>query len=172
MKSVEIRTERLVLRPLGTEYLQTFCEFALDVENTKYMCFFPKEDSEEALHFLQDAEREWEKERPAFVEFAMLYEGRHIGTATVYFEEGFGELAWLVNRKYWGNGFAYEAAKALIAYTKSTYGTTRFHACCDSENVASYKTMEKLGMTKIGECTRRNRAATQDSLEYQYEMVV
>lgn len=40
----------------------------------------------------------------------------------------------------------------------------------DTENVASYKVMEKLGMTGTGEYGgRRNRAAAEESLEYQYE---
>ncbi|MBD5409586.1 MAG: GNAT family N-acetyltransferase [Treponema sp.] len=52
-------------------------------------------------------------------------------------------------QKHWGNGFAYEAAKAIIAYF-SENKTTHFTAHCNTENIASYKTMEKLGMIKIG----------------------
>ena len=50
---------------------------------------------------------------------------------------------------------------------------THFIARCDTENVASYKVMEKLGMTRTGKYGgRRNRAAAEDSFEYQYELHV
>lgn len=77
------------------------------------------------------------------------------------------------NKKYWRNGFAYEAAKALVSYFTEHMGTTQFIAHCDAENVASYKVMEKRGMTRTGEYGgRRNRAASEDSVEYQYELRV
>lgn len=46
-------------------------------------------------------------------------------------------------------------------------------AHCDRENIASYKTMEKLGMVRTGEWGgRRNKSASQDSYEYQYELII
>ena len=171
MKRIEIITERLVLKPLGTKHFQTAKEYSMDYENTKYMCRLPKETSEEVMEFLSCVEAEWKKENPEYFEFAIFYEGKHIGAVSIYFENGAGELGWILNKKYWGNGFAYEAAKAMIEYFVANRGTSHFVAHCDAENVASYKIMEKLGMRKIGgQGKRRNRAASQDSFEYRYEM--
>ena len=39
---------------------------------------------------------------------AVLYEGKHIGAAGVSFGNGCGELGWIINKQYWGHGFAYE----------------------------------------------------------------
>lgn len=106
-------------------------------------------------------------------EFAMLYQDEQIGAVGIYLENGVGELGWIVNKKYWRNGFAYEAAKALVTYFTEHMGTTHFIAHCDTENTASYKVMEKLGMVRTGEWGgRRNRAAEADSFEYQYELQV
>ncbi|MCM1231131.1 MAG: GNAT family N-acetyltransferase [Muribaculum sp.] len=171
MKAIEIMTERLTLKPLGSEYLETVSAYAMDYENTKYMCHLPNEKIEETVNFLADIDAEWAKEQPAFYEFAMLYQGEHIGAVSIYFENDVGELGWIVNKKYWRNGFAYEAAKAIVSYFAEHMGTTHFIAHCDTENTASWKVMEKLGMTRTGEHDgRRNRAALEDSFEYQYEI--
>ena len=55
----EINTERLTLRPLGTEYLESVHEYASDPENTKYMIHLPNESIEETRDFLMRAENEW-----------------------------------------------------------------------------------------------------------------
>ena len=172
MNGFQIVTERLVLTPLGTVYLDSVNEYALDYENTRYMCHLPNRDSDETLSFLKDVEAEWQKDSPDFYEFALLYGNRHIGSVSVYFENGVGELGWIVNRKYWGKGFATEAAKGLVEYF-SKRGRRRFIAHCDTENTASFKVMEKLGMTRTGRSGgRKNRAAAEESFEYQYELEV
>lgn len=173
MSRFHIFTQRLVLTPLGTDHLSTANAYCLDRENAKYMCHLPKRDPEETLAFLKNVEVEWDKERPMFYEFAMIYQDRHIGAVSVYFENGIGELGWIVNKQYWGNGFAYEAADAVIRYFAANMGTTHFMAHCDTENIASRKLMEKLGMTRTGtNAGRRNRSASRESLEYQYELVL
>lgn len=65
---IEINTERLTLRPLGTEYLESVHEYATDPENTKYMIHLPNESIEETRDFLLRAENEWMKEAPSFIE--------------------------------------------------------------------------------------------------------
>ncbi|MBP3476889.1 MAG: GNAT family N-acetyltransferase [Lachnospiraceae bacterium] len=173
MKKIEILTKRLRLKPLGSEYLQTVNDYAMDYENTKYMCRLPNDNIEETVNFLRNADAEWEKEKPEYYEFAILYGNKHIGAVSIYFEEGIGELGWIVNKKYWRNGFAYEAADALVHFFIHNMGTTHFIAYCDTENVASYKIMEKLGMVRTGEWGgRRNKSALQDTCEYQYELIV
>lgn len=173
MQNIEIKTERLLLKPLGSKYLEMVNAYATDYENTKYMVHLPNENREETAAFLAGVDAEWAKESPASYEFALLYQGDQIGAVGIYFEDGVGELGWIVNKKYWRKGFAYEAAKALVAYFIEHMGTTHFIAHCDAENTASYKVMEKLGMTRTGEWGgRRNRAAAEDSFEYQYELIL
>lgn len=171
MDYFEIKTERLVLKPLGKNYLNSTIRYAMDYENTKYMCYLPDETVEEAEEFLTNVENEWKKEKPQFLEFAVTYDDEHIGAVSVYFENDAGELGWIIHKDHWGNGFAYEAAKALIDYAKSEIKVNHFLAHCDTENIASYKVMEKLGMSRTGEWGgRRNKSAVKDSSEYQYEL--
>lgn len=171
MNYFEINTEHLVLKPLGRKYLKSTIQYAMDYENTKYMCHLPDETVEEAEEFLESVEQEWKKEQPEFLEFAVLYQGIHIGAVSVYFHKDTGELGWIIHKDYWGRGFAGEAARALIQYAESERKVKHFLAHCDRDNTASYRVMEKLGMRRTGEWGgRRNRSASEDSFEYQYEL--
>lgn len=172
MKNIEISTGRLLLKPLSSEYLQTVIEYAMDSE-IMYMVYLPNESIYETISYLRSVDLEWEKEDPEFYEFAIIYQNNHIGAISVNFENGIGELGWTINKKYRGNGFAYEAAEALVKYFAANFGTTHFVAHCDTENIASYKTMEKLGMIRTDEYGgRRNRRASHDSFEYKYELIL
>ena len=173
MKNIEIITKRLLLKPLGSEYLQTVATYAMDSDNTRYMVHLPNESIDETASFLKNVDKEWEKEDPEFYEFAVIYQNEHIGAVSIYFENGIGELGWIINKKYQGKGFAYEAANSLVKYFAANFGTTHFIAHCDTENTASYKTMEKLGMIRTDEHGgRRNRVASRDSFEYKYELIL
>lgn len=48
--------------------------------------------------------------------------------------------------RYWGEGYAYEAASAVMEYGKSVLGFTRIAAFTSEENEASGKLLEKLGL--------------------------
>lgn len=59
------------------------------------------------------------------------------------------ELGWRFIQSSWGNGYATEAAQALIDKMKSRPEVTHFSAIADTENKASTKIMQKLGMRFI-----------------------
>ena len=81
------------------------------------------------------------------------------------------ELGWIIHPGYHRRGFAYEAAHALIGYASEELGIRRFYAHCDTENTASGRLMEKLGMTLTEEHGgRKNRLSDEERREYQYEM--
>ncbi|MCH5272331.1 MAG: GNAT family N-acetyltransferase [Lachnospiraceae bacterium] len=175
MESFEIRTNRLVLRPLDVTYLHTVHEYASDYENTKYMVYLPNEGLDETLEFLRNAEQEWKKEKPAFFEFAICIEDKHIGTVSLYLDEDgrSGELGWIIHKQYWKQGIASEAAKALVAFASDELGIHHFFAHCDSENTGSYKVMEKIGMKRTDtHGGRKNRSSDEERIEYKYEMTV
>jgi len=47
--------------------------------------------------------------------------------------------------KYWGNGYAYESASALMAYGKNALGLYRIVAVTTPDNHSSIKVLEKVG---------------------------
>jgi RimJ/RimL family protein N-acetyltransferase len=47
---------------------------------------------------------------------------------------------------YWGKGYAYEAANAILNFAKADLGLKRILATTRPENIASQKLLEKLGL--------------------------
>ncbi len=168
-------TERLTLRPMNMGLLQSTHAYAGDTENTHYMMFLPYADEAETAAYLRDCEEQWRMEAPERYEFAIFLGESHIGSITLYMQEdrAVAELGWVLHRDHWRRGYVTEAARALTAFAE-TLGVRRIFACCDSENMASWKTMEKLGMT----CTDRNGVRTNRSMgaapriEWVYELLL
>ncbi|MBB3112768.1 RimJ/RimL family protein N-acetyltransferase [Paenibacillus phyllosphaerae] len=61
------------------------------------------------------------------------------------------ELAYWVGRPYWGQGYATEAAKRVVAFGFEELALNRIFAAAMSKNPGSYTVMIKLGMKKEGE---------------------
>ena len=171
---MRITTERLTLEPISLDYLITTHAYACDLENTRYMMFLPHESLEETEAWLRSCEAMWQSPAPHHLEFAILLEGRHIGSVTVYPVDGDSvELGWILHRDYWGHGYALEAARAAIDYARDQLGAHRVFAQCDSENEPSFRLMERLGMRRVpGLGMRKNRSSDEERLELTYEIFV
>jgi len=72
------------------------------------------------------------------------------------------EIAWLFSRASWGNGFASEAARAVLAYAFGPAGLTRVYALVVPENSASVAVANRLGLR----FDRVVRAYKRDMLRY------
>jgi ribosomal-protein-alanine N-acetyltransferase len=57
------------------------------------------------------------------------------------------EVAYTITREYWGQGLATEAAKAILDYGFEHLNLSRLVSVIDSENIASQRVAEKIGMT-------------------------
>ncbi len=60
------------------------------------------------------------------------------------------DIGFRFHRKYWGRGFATEAAKVCLDFGFSEMGLTRIVGRAQIRNIASHKVLEKIGMTQIG----------------------
>lgn len=143
----EIKTERLLLRPLDLSDLESMHEYASDKENTMYMCHLPRKIDETA-EFLSSVTKEWEKDMPTFYEFAIELDGIQIGSISVYLSDNrdSGDLGWILNKKYWHNGYATEAAMALKDFALNILQVKKLTVNCDCRNIASSRVMEKIGL--------------------------
>lgn len=143
----EIKTERLLLRPLDLSDLDSMHEYASDKENTMYMYHLPRKIQETA-EFLSSVTKEWEKDMPSFYEFAIELNGKLIGSISVYLSDNCdsGDLGWILNKKYWNNGYATEAAMALKDFALNILQVKKLTANCDYRNIASSRVMEKIGL--------------------------
>ena len=84
-----------------------------------------------------------EKKSGAFVGF--------VGLNRVGFEAHFTpavEIGWRLARRYWGKGYASEAARASIAYAFETIGLDGLVSFTAVANRRSRQVMERIGMTR------------------------
>ena len=80
-----------------------------------------------------------------------------------------GELGYWISRRYWGLGFATEAAQALVGAGRAM-GYERIRACHAVDNPASGRVLRKLGFRPTGEFTRIfSPARGQDVLSVMFE---
>lgn len=144
----EMKTERLFLRPVKIADLNSVHEYDSDYENTRYMRNMPNRTIQETTEFLTRAESEWAKDSPAFYKFAIMLDETLIGVASVYLDEkrAVAELGYILNKKYWGNGYALESALAIKDFALYVLHVRKIIATCDYRNTASYRLMEKIGL--------------------------
>lgn len=172
---MRIETERLLLRPLDMGDLETTHAYAGNEENGRYMMYLPNKTMEETKNFLQWAAAEWEKEEQSAYEFAILLDGKHIGVVSAHLdaESGDAELGWILHKAYWGKGYATEAARAVKHFALEELGARRLVAYCDSENIASQRLMDRLGLRLSSrDGTRTYPDARGGSGEYTYIYIV
>lgn len=143
-----LETERLILRPITLEDAEDLFEYASDPENTKHT--FPTHQSlEESRWIIANLFM-----RNPLGNFAIELKenGKMIGTCDlrVNEDEKSAELAYAINKKYWGKGYAPEAAGKLLDFAFNTLKIERVWAKYTAENSASGRVMGKIGMEKEG----------------------
>lgn len=143
-----ITTNRLLIRPIQMDDLNDIYEYASD-SSINMMMFLPKETKEETKEFVLFAINEWEKENPKDREYVILLNGKIIGGINLEAlnEKNKYEIGWIIHKNYRRNGYATEAAKAIIEYAFKSLNANYIQAHCDINNIASKKVMNNTGMT-------------------------
>ena len=170
--NIVLKTERLILTPLGIKYLESTHKYASDIETTQYMLNLPNDTIKQTRNFLQQVEEEWKKDKPTYYEFAIILDNIHIGAISIHFNDDYtiGELAWILNKQYQKKGYALEAALCIKDYAKNTLKLHSICAHCDYNNKSSSNLMTKLGMVLVDEKYRQNHNGNKTK-EYKYELI-
>lgn len=149
LRKQEIRTERLLLRPVKISDLNERYKYTSDREHIKYMIYLPNETKEDCRIFLKCAVDEWQSAKLLFYEFTVMLNDNNIGGVSVYVcgeNSDEGELGWVFDKDFSGFGYATEAAHALVSFCKDVLHLSKLTAHCDSRNKASENIMKKIGM--------------------------
>lgn len=141
---------RLLLREWTVETdFQWFYELNSDPLVVQYTGDEPFENSEAAYQFLAQYDQyrkygmgRWAvslKEQPATV----------LGWCGLKYHPDSDQVdvGYRFFRRYWGNGYATEAAKASLEYGFQTLGLNTIYAHAMKDNMASIKVLEKIGMS-------------------------
>jgi ribosomal-protein-alanine N-acetyltransferase len=146
-----LETERLTLRRLTLDDLDALFALYRDPEIRRY---FP----EKTLTYQETKEElEWIIEvyygRYGYGLWATIYKetGEFIGRCGLLpwtiEERQEVEVAYLLDKRYWGQGLATEAAAAIRDYAFAHLPVSRLICLVDPENEASRKVAQKIGMT-------------------------
>lgn len=140
----------VLIRKFTLDDAESTFVYSSDFENTHYMLMVPHKSIEETREFLVKCIQEYEKECPEYLSFAVTLDGQHIGEVFAYLSEKEADIGWLIDKRYWGKGYASAAAKMLIEYIKTDLHRTDIVAYCDARNIPSQKVMQKIGMEFAG----------------------
>lgn len=80
----------------------------------------------------------------------------HVGLSEI--DEGI-EIGYAIAEAYQRNGYAREALTAFIPYAKLNYTLPTIHGIVKSRNIASYKTLERVGFTFLKEEDRNSHGS-------------
>lgn len=140
MKRIE--TERLILRPLTVDDADAVFKWVGDPDVNRYMPYPLYTD----VNDVKDWIRSIDSEDNEFA-FVLKDTGEVIGAGSISFdsERNGYELGYNLNRSFWGNGYATEAAKALIKWAYDELGARDFVANHANLNVASGNVIRKCG---------------------------
>ena len=149
--AVILETERLVLRHLVMDDLDELFVLYQDPEIRKY---FP----EGVLNYQDTREElEWHMHghprHPELGLWATIHKetGKFIGRCGLLpweIEDQYEvEIAYLLDKAFWHQGLATEAAKGILEYGFNILNLSRLICMIDPENSASQKVAERIGMT-------------------------
>ena len=157
-----IPTKRLLLRTFTFEDVRDVVEYANDPEWSKFLSLpipYTLKDAEEfiARNVLRSKEE---------YSFAIDFNGKVIGGIGLRIEPNLSvaSLHYSIARSHWNRGFMTEAATAVLDRGFEVFGLAKIYSWADVKNIASWRVMEKIGMTREGTLRSQgvNRGVRQD----------
>lgn len=170
--TIEIVTDRLLLRPILLTDAQNLFELVTDEKVLEYLAGIPKYTGVEMAVDYISGKLEKKYHSKDFYDWAVVLKGENkmIGRISVYKQDDerrMTDLVWYLNADYRNKGYITEAVKAVINHLFAI-GFERIEAFVDVENKASTKVMEKVGMQYEG--TLRKYDVRRDDSLYDAEM--
>ncbi|MFP3985297.1 MAG: GNAT family N-acetyltransferase [Candidatus Bathyarchaeia archaeon] len=157
-----ILTRRLMLRDFEEGDWELVHDYASDSEVVRYMDWGPNTE-EESKNFIQRAlAHQKEQPRKNFT-LAIVLKATNtlVGGCGIYVsnpDNQEGCIGYVLNRSFWGQGYATETVQGLLEFGFNQLKLHRIFATCDSENIASAHVLEKIGMQREGHFREHKRA--------------
>ena len=148
-----LQTPRLILRNLKECDLDSFVAYRNEPEVAKYQGWripYPREKGEKFISSMKDKiglkQGDWIQYAVALKDTDEL-----IGDLDCYIkkeEVRQAVIGYTIASRYWRKGYAFEGIPFLLKYLFEDMDIHRVAADCDVENVASFRTLEKLGFRR------------------------
>jgi ribosomal-protein-alanine N-acetyltransferase len=145
-----LETERLRLRRLRTKDADDVFEYASDPEVVRYVIFEPHRSPADSGAYIERVLSRPPGSGSITLGMEERATGKLLGRIVIFLDserDARGELAYALNREYWGRGYTTEAVKAVTDYGFRNLQLHRVQAACFPENPASARVLEKAGMS-------------------------
>ena len=147
-----IRTDRLLLREFTPADEKDVHEYACDPLVSRYTHWGPNapETTHRVLGDWLEAQKKWPRDNVALA-IELRATGRLIGAIVLRIsdnEHGLADFGFVLNHRYWNQGYVTEASRALLDKVFRVMKLHRITATCDTRNGGSARVMEKLGMRR------------------------
>lgn len=148
-----LTTERLVLRPFTEADTEPFAAINADPEVMRYIGKGTPQTLEQTREAVDRMVRQWDEQGWGILAVDLAETGELIGFAALAVPRFLPEIlpvvevGWRIGRSHWGKGYAPEAAREAIRFAFEDLDMDRLVSCIHSENAASVRVAEKLGMT-------------------------
>ncbi|MDN3693726.1 GNAT family protein [Chryseobacterium tructae] len=176
MNDIILESKRLTLRPFGEQDLPTVHEMLIKPESTLFNPSSYAEDEKETKKIV-DAWRSETKDGQSRKKFTFLIETTTdftfvgiIAIDLIKLHYKNAETWYKLSPEVWGKGYGTEALERIIQFGFEELKLHRIEAGCAVDNIASYKVMEKCGMTR--EAHRRKLLPLQSGWSDNYEYAI
>ena len=155
---VLIPAKRLTLRFLSDTDLPAVYEIFSHPEVMRYWSYPPWTDPSQAQRWLRSVQEGYDNGTALQLGIERRADPALVGTCTLFqFHPASrrAEIGYALGRPYWGAGYMHEALQACVGYAFQTLALNRLEADIDPRNLASAKTLERLGFQKEGHLRER-----------------
>ena len=148
-----ITTPRIVLRWISEADIDSLYEIFSDPRVMRYWSTVPLPNREAAAELQREIAESNETDSILKWGLALRDSNKVIGTTTLFhlnLDNGRAEIGYAMGSAHWGKGFMNEALNALVSHAFEVMDLRRLEADVDPRNVASIRTLEKLGFQREG----------------------
>lgn len=153
ISDVFFETERLYAREFEPTDVDAVFAYAGNVENTGFLPFSP-EPYDQVEDFVKHtiSDRLQDPRRDFDLAICLKESGVMIGAVGLFLSDDMrqAELGYVLDMRYWHNGYAREAARGMMRFGFLGLDLHRIWAKCDDKNTASLRVMESIGMRREG----------------------
>jgi RimJ/RimL family protein N-acetyltransferase len=145
---------RIRLRRPRLSDAEAMFEFGSDPEVARYADWPICTAIEPLRERIGRRKEQWDAGTEFYWVIALPGDDRAIGGISCSVAGHAAEFGFLVHRRHWGNGYATDAARAIVQWLMSIPSIRRVWATCDVENAASVRVLEKAGLSREGTLRR------------------
>ncbi len=148
-----LESERLLFVKISPQHAEDMFEYSSDDDVTRYLTWSSHVSLKETERYIKLLQKKYAS--GVFNDWGLIYKenGKFIGTCgftSFDYEANTAEIGYVLSKQYHGKGLAAEAALRVMQFGIQEFALSGFCAKCMQGNDASFRVMQKCGMTLEG----------------------